>query len=218
MKKREKGESNRQFKAKRRGLLLNSLGIFFLAAGILRIIVLISLGDLRYFIWFSNNVLLVIGAGILMHSRLIVTAELCIALIPETLWSIDLIGKLLFNRYIFGVTGYVFEKGFALSAMSSLQHLLIVPLGLFALWFLGSSRDAWKFSFLHVSLLWIFGFLIGEKYNLNCVFHYCIGYFKDLNNYMLAWPLIVLFIILLSNLIIQALDFLKKKKYGPEVR
>lgn len=191
--------------------ILNFLGILFLAAGIIRLIILVSTADLMHFFWFSNHVLLLLGIGVLMRNRFLVTAELCIALVPETLWTLDFLSKILFNKYLFGVTQYVFEQPLSLQSITAFQHLLIVPLGLFALWFFNVPNDAWRYSFIHASLLWIAGFLAGQEYNINCVFKNCIVYFENLQNYMIAWPAIVLIMIILSNLALMGLNSIKKR-------
>lgn len=191
--------------------ILNFLGILFLTAGIIRLIILILTANLIHFFWFSNHVLLLLGIGVLMRNRFLVTAELCIALVPETLWTLDFLSKILFNKYLFGVTQYVFEQGLNLLTISTLQHLLIVPLGIIALWFLGVSNDAWKYSFIHASLLWIAGFLTGKEYNINCVFKNCIAYFENLEHYRIAWPVIVLIMIVLSNFALTGLNSIKER-------
>ncbi len=191
--------------------ILNFLGILFLTAGIIRFIILIFTANWRHFFWLSNHVLLLLGIGVLMRNRFLVTAELCIALVPETLWTLDFLSKILFDKYLFGVTKYVFEQGLNFLTLSALQHLLIVPLGIIALWFLGVSDKAWKYSFIHASLLWPAGFLAGQEYNLNCIFRYCIVYFENLENYMIAWPVIVLIMIILSNFVLRGLNSIKKR-------
>jgi hypothetical protein len=207
--KAKKAKRNKQ--KNRQDRLLNFLGILFLTAGIIRFIILILTANWRHFFWLSNHIMLLLGIGVLMRNKVLVTAELCIALVPETLWTLDFLSKILFGKYLFGVTKYVFEQGLNFLTVSTMQHLLIVPLGIIALWFLGVSSKAWKYSFIHASLLWLAGFLIGKEYNLNCVFKNCITYFENLQNYMIAWSVIVLIMIILSNLALTGLNSLKKR-------
>lgn len=196
---------------------LNFLGILFLTIGITRFLVLLVTGNLRYFIWFSNHVMLLLGIGVLLRSRFLVSAELCIALIPETLWSLHFLTRVLFNKYLFGVSHYVFDEGINLITITALQHLLVVPFGLLAFWWLGASSKAWEGSLVHLALLWISGFLAGQEYNINCAFRCVWVSFRSLGTYTLVWFLMVFIMIVLSSLILQGLDFIKKRKDGPGV-
>ncbi len=183
--------------------LLNFIGVFFLITGILQYIIPVSEGNYAHFIWFSGHVTILLGVSILLRNRFVVTAELCIALIPETFWSIDFLGKVFFNKYILGVTQYIFEQKFNLVTLLNLQHLLIVPLGLVALWYIRMDKNGWKGSLVHMSALWVLGFAAGQSYNINCVFRSCMPSLENLSSYMVLWPVMVLTMIFISNVILQ---------------
>lgn len=191
--------------------ILNFIGIFFLITGILQYVVPVSEGNYAHFIWFSGHVIILLGVGILLRNRFLVTAELCIALIPETFWSVDFLGKIFFNKYILGVTSYMFEQKFRIVTMLNLQHLLIVPFGLAALWHMRIDKNGWKGSLIHGLIIWILSLMAGQIYNINCVFRSCIPYLAGLSNYMILWPLIVFAIILLSNIVLQIVYTENKK-------
>lgn len=193
------------FESKKKRNLLNFIGIFFLVTGILQYVVPVSEGNYAHFIWFSGHVIILLGVSILLRNRFIVTAELCIALIPETFWSIDFLGKVFFDKYILGVTNYMFEQKFNFAILLNMQHLLIVPFGLIALWYMHMDKNGWKGSLIHVSSLWVLGFAAGQSYNINCVFRSCMPSLESLRNYMMLWPIMVLTMIFISNVILQIL-------------
>ncbi|MFH1248738.1 MAG: hypothetical protein V1660_01145 [archaeon] len=189
---------------------LNFLGILFLITGILQFIVPWLDGNYTHFIWFSSHVIILLGVGILLRSRFLLTAELCIALIPETLWSIDFLGKLFSNKYFIGITQYMFEGKFDFVALVNLEHLLIIPLGLVAVWYLGRDKNGWKGSLIHVLVLWVIGLIAGPIYNINCIFKSCTLLFGNLSSYMILWPIIVFSMICLSNVILELFSLMKK--------
>ena len=94
------------------GGIVDFLGVFLVITGVLQYIVPAATGNFVHFAWFSNHVIILLGIGIILRNRFLVTAELCIALIPETVWSVDFLGKVFFNTYLIGITRYMFEWKF----------------------------------------------------------------------------------------------------------
>jgi hypothetical protein len=194
-----------------RRIILNSIGIFFLITGVFQFIVPRLSGNYVHFAWFSSHVIILLGVAILLRSRFLLTAELCIALIPETLWSIDFLWKLFLNKYFIGITQYMFEQKFNFVILINLEHLLIVPLGLVALRYLCMDKNGWRGSLIHVLVLLVVGFIAGPTYNINCVFKSCIPIFENLGNYTILWPIIVFTMIFLSSIILDLFNFRKDK-------
>ena len=199
--------------------ILNFIGVIFLIIAINQFFVLFFIvKNPTYLIWFSDHVAFLLALGILMRKRILVTAELCIALIPEIIWSLDFLSKLIFNKYLFGVTGvaqYLFSSGVLVTKwqnLSSIQHLFIVPLGLTALWIMKADKNGWKLAIIHGLIIWFLSLSIGQSYNLNCVFRLCISAAPSIKNYMIIWPITAFCLIIISGFFIQKIFRPKSRK------
>lgn len=204
-------------KEQKKNIALNIIFFIFLLIAINQVFVmLLTAKNFRYAFWFSDHVAFVLAIAVLMRKRAIVTGEMCIALIPETIWTLDFLGKILFNRFIFntvGVANYLFVEGAFVARwqnFSTLQHLFILPLGLLALWIMKADKNGWRFALIHAAALWIISFAIGSAYNVNCIFDPCALGIKKMGYYMIIWPLVIAFFIMASNLFLTKI--FKEKK------
>ncbi len=179
--------------------------------GITPAITFLLFGNAQYIVWFSNHTFIIIGIGLLLNSRFLVFAELCLGLLPEAYWSIDFISKLLTGKFLFGTTAYMFNNGsFDLVHLYSLQHLLFVPMALLALFWLGGPiKKAWIGSVVHMGILFFVSRLFPVKYNLNCVFNSSFLPVQFTKYYQIIWPIIILINIFLVYFVFM--KFFKKK-------
>lgn len=169
------------------------LGWLLMAVGVLPILTFLLFTRAEYVFWFSNHTFVVLGLAVLFRSRFWVLAELCIGLIPESMWSVDFLARLFTGEHVFGFTSYMFKNGaFDWLHLYSLQHILFVPAALYALYVLGGpEKGAWAGSLYHMIILWPLSFAFGTEFNLNCVFHDC-GVFGFLPHYQFTWPLLII--------------------------
>ncbi|PIN75098.1 hypothetical protein COV18_05080 [Candidatus Woesearchaeota archaeon CG10_big_fil_rev_8_21_14_0_10_37_12] len=169
------------------------LGSVLLLIGLLPVLSFLLFLKPHYIVWFSNHTFIILGLAVLFGSRFWVFAELCIGFIPELIWSIDFLMRLFTGEYLFGITTYMFTDAgtFNWIHLYSLQHILFLPLGLYALYILGGPiKQAWIGSGIHYFTLYPLSFFWGTEYNLNCLFYSC-GVLSFLPEYQLTWPLLM---------------------------
>jgi len=168
------------------------LGWSMIIIGLLPIVTFLFFSRPEYVVWFSNHTFLVLGLAVLFRSRFWVLAELCIGFVPETTWSIDFLWQLVTGEPIWGMTSYMFKNGaFDWFHLYSLQHILFVPLGLYALYMIGGPvKRAYWGSFAHFALVWPTSFAIGSDLNINCVFYAC-QILTFLPYYPITWPMVM---------------------------
>lgn len=168
--------------------ILAGINFFF---GLFSIVVFIKLGVFHYFFWLCNHQSFIYAIAIWGRSARWLSAELSIALIPQLLWCLDFVSYLVFGRFIWGITEYMFLEDYAFSTyLVSLQHFVLVPLALYALCKIGrpSLRD-WRLSLVHLSVLAVITVLFtASQYNVNCVFeNACVPY---LPKTVFLWPVV----------------------------
>ena len=93
-------------------ILLNIIGIFFILLGLTGIVANIINKTPYNLVWFCNHTSLILVIAFLFRSSFWITAEVSIGLIPQMLFSIDFLGKLIFNKFPFGFTDYMFSPHF----------------------------------------------------------------------------------------------------------
>lgn len=154
---------------------LNIIGIFFIILGLVSIS-RIFWGVWQNVFWWCDHAVLIMGIAVLLRNKFWLTAELNIALIPQFLWSLDFFSKLIFDKFIFGFTAYMFDGG-VIFKLLSYQHLFVFILAFIALFLLGKPpKFAWLGSLAHGTILFISGLLIPLEYNINCVHKNCLGF------------------------------------------
>lgn len=161
----------------------------------------------QYVVWFCNHAMLIVGLSLLFKNRFWLTAMLNWAIIPVTLWAVDFLSKVLFGVFPFKVTDYLFEGPFWLHVIS-LQHLITVPLMLYAMWLLGRPHKwAWTGTALHgMLLLFISYFFIRPDFNVLCAHSSCVpSIVPDGPYYLLRWTLTSAGIFIITNFMLVSL-------------
>ncbi len=203
-------------KAKER--ILNILGILFLIWGILAIVNSIFLGNPDQIFWNCYIGLLLIGIGIIRRNPILIGSQLTILAIPLLVWDIDFLYYFIFNNSLWGITDYIFvEQRLALSQIISLQHLFTLPFSLFTLYLLKTDKfDFWKVSIPQITLIFFVVFLTTPPgQNINCVFENCLSINPSIISnvqYQVIWFFVFFGMIIITNLILWRLPFLKQKK------
>ncbi len=171
--------------------LLNVLGFLLIFSSIF-VIYFMSKENPVYVFWLSNHVPLIIGIAILTRNSFLLAAEMSLLFIGELGWVLDFISKLLFGFYIFGSTEYMFNPAYpATLYWASMEHLIILPAGILALFLLKKAeKNAWVLSLAHGTIILIISFLFGSAYNLNCAYKSCITWLPTFDFYSAVWPII----------------------------
>ena len=123
----------------------------------------------------------------------------------------DFLFRLITGNVLFGFTSYMFTGGFEIGKIISLQHLFVVPLGIFALYKVKTVHfNFWKIALVQVFLMFIpIYFLTNRLDNINCVFSECIPLNFGLTQFA-AWFVGYFLIVIITNISLFLID----KKFG----
>lgn len=169
------------------------VGVYLFVLGVTAVVYSIEFTDTANFLWFSYISLLLIGAGMMWGNSKLIVAQLNIILLPVLIWDLDFVLNLFGFRFL-GITDYYFDTMISWGKFVGLEHLYVLPLGLWAVWKIGLNRkDVWRWSFLEVAVIWVLSFLFTDRSrNVNCVFEGC-AEIAALSGgwYYLAWVLVV---------------------------
>ena len=95
------------------------------------------------FLWFCNLGNLMLVAGIWLESALLVSMVTLSVLVVQTLWTVDVLGRLLLSRHLIGGTEYMWDATIPLwIRLISLFHVVNPVLLVFLLRRLGYDRRA----------------------------------------------------------------------------
>ena len=184
--------------------MLNIIVLLNLFFGIASVIVFVKLGVPQYILWFCNHQSFVYAIAIWKRNPRWITAELNLGMIPQILWGIDYLGYIFTGKFIWGITQYMFVENYAASTYYiSLQHFVLAPMALYALYKIGkpTMRD-WKLTMVHIIVMVVLIFsLTSAEYNVNCVYkNACVPYLSEtIPFWPIVWTAIVLFVIVLPT-------------------
>jgi hypothetical protein len=120
------------------------------------------------FLFFCDLGNFMIAIGLWLESRLILSWQAVGLLMFQTLYTLDLIGALLFGQHVIGGTEYMFDpKVPLLVRLLGLYHLIVPPLLLWAVRALGYDPQAWKWQTLTAWIVVPVNFLWRPQYNIN---------------------------------------------------
>ncbi len=185
-------------------MLLTALSLLNLFFGIVSIIVFIKAGVPAYILWFCNHQSIVYALAIWKRNPRWITAELNLGIIPQLLWGIDYLGHVLTGKFIWGITEYMFTQNYAAATYYiSLQHFIVAPIALYALYKIGTpTMKDWKLTLAHVAVMiaLTFAFTTAD-YNVNCAYkNDCVPYLpKEIPFWPVVWAIITLIVIILPT-------------------
>jgi hypothetical protein len=192
--------------------ILNIIGIFFLIIGIASISrIFFPESTWQNIFWICGHTTLIMGLAIIFRNKFWLTAELNIILIPQIIWTIDYLGKLIFDKFLFGFTTYMFEGNWIFKILSY-QHLFVFILTIYAVYLIKPSKKAWIGSIIHGIFLLSSGLIISEHYNINCAHRNCLNF--QIPHYLLIWIITFLIMTILTNIIL--IKLFKKKRTNKE--
>jgi hypothetical protein len=109
-----------------------------------------------------------IAVGLWLESRLILSWQAVGLLVFQSLYTLDLIGTVLFRHHIIGGTEYMFDPKVPLFVrLLGLYHMVVPPLLLWAVRRLGYDERAWKLQTLTAWVLVPINFFWRPEYNVN---------------------------------------------------
>jgi len=195
---------------KKKGRMLNSIGILLLIIGIAAIINTLHLGGGVMILWLCYIYLITVGISVLIRNPRLLAAQLNIISIPLIVWNIDFWYVFFTKKAFLGIADYFFLKGPIIGKLITSQHLFSLPLAFFALYLIKLKRkDAWKISFIELIIVFIISYIFSNStHNLNCVHRSCMTISFG-PYYQILWFIVMFSLVLITNLIINKF-FLKK--------
>lgn len=192
------------------------------------IILLLSIADtyflLKYehfsqLLWFCNAALFLLAYGLFFRKSIVITGVFLGAIAVQLPWVLDFFAKLLFGRYLFGVSSYMFDYGFSsIRFYVELNHLLIIPLSLYGIKKTGFHKNGWVLAAV-VAMIINAGAYAFSSYedNVNCVFYNCINQKIILSRhpfiYFILWTAFIsVLMFVLNKVIYKMLNTNKLKK------
>ena len=90
------------------------------------------------FLWFSDIAFLALVAGLWLESSFIVSLTACMVLVPEILWGVSFLGRLLHLPRVIGLADYMFDEQTPLWLRAvSLFHVPLLAVIVWGPWRLG---------------------------------------------------------------------------------
>lgn len=194
-------------------ILLNIIAIILGITMILVVIHLISWKNYSAFLWICYTAIPLTIIGIVTRKSWLILSQVSILLIPDLLWTIELIYVIITGNPMFGVSTYFLERTF-FEKIVSLQHIYTVPLSILALSFIKIKKD---YRILLLSLAEILFFFVltiniaSIEYPVNCLPTNCTTFSLDFLPYNLIWIISTFSFAIIGYFIITSLPFVKEK-------
>ncbi len=198
-------------KKKHKFIVLDTLGVLFLVLGMIAMINSIYTKNPSQTLYMCNLGMTLIGIGILTKKSFIIMSQVYILAIPLLIWDVDFFYWLFLGKPLLGITDYFFlDTAFSIGKVVSLQHLFTVPLSIYAASLIGIKRkDAWKWSFVQITLVYIAVSLISPpELNINCIAKPCVDFYLGLP-YGLTWFLIIFGMTFITSNLLNRLKIMK---------
>ncbi len=185
-------------------------GIFFLILQAIVVFMNLDAGRPGVLFWFCNHTPLFIGVAFLSRNIDIIKGFISVGFIAHGLWTFDFLGKLLFNKFIFGYSEYIFGA-------DGLELLVPVLIHMFSITtaFLLTLREKTNKKVLLYALAYLvllhgitIAYTIPED-NINCIQEICGFENITLPYYSLFWSPLVFIIMVLPVYLLQVLIYNK---------
>jgi len=205
---------------KKKDLFLYLITIILSLIILLTVIHFLKIGKPLVLLWFCYIGIIIIIIGIIKRNSNLVLSQILILNIPILLWIIDFIVFIIAGTSPLGITNvYFFDHELILERVISLQHIIVLPLSIWALSLIKLNKNHYKallISFSEVVLLFILGLLISNPFlNINCLAKNCTQtILPSFIPYYVIWGGFMIISILISYFIITSLPFVKKNSHS----
>jgi hypothetical protein len=151
---------------------LRALGLLALTVWVALTTLWLLRGRPGHLLWLSDVAMLATAVGLLLRSRLILTAQLVGILVYHLIWQADLASYVLWEHMPLGVTSYVVSGLTPVEeALSIFQHGFVILASAWAILRLGASRRGWVFqTILAAAVLALSYLLTAPAHNVNWAF------------------------------------------------
>ncbi len=163
----------------KKDLFLKVIGVLYLIWGVASVMnTIFGNTGLAPILWMSYIGMFLLGIGILRRDSFLIASQINILAIPYLLWTIDFFYALINGVTLFNIVDYFFVPGPLIGKIIGLQHLVTIPISLYAIYLIGLKRkDAWKLSFVQLVIVFFATLLLtSPDSNVNCVFETCTNF------------------------------------------
>ncbi len=181
-------------------------GIIFLVIFVLQAILLTVAGFPIHLLWFSNHWALLLAIAAFSRSTWLLSAELCIGLIPEIAYMIDFTIESLTGSSLWGSTSYMFSPDYSpILYAQGMFHFAILPLAilLFIKW--GVHPHAWIAALAHALFILTISHAF-PQFNINCSQQACASWLSGIQPYYIMYPFVGLIAIMYTQQLLIWLD------------
>ncbi len=164
--------------------LLFKLGLFCLFYWIIDIInILFFVQKPEFILWYSVMGLLLTAIALILQSPILISTMFCALFLMESAYSLDFLGRILFDYHFLGISSYVFEPTYSKKDFfMAFYHFLIPPALLIAhLRTKKFYKRAWVGAIMYASTILVLTFLLVPRSGtVNCVHQltFCRGAFS----------------------------------------
>jgi hypothetical protein len=122
------------------------------------------------FLYFCDIANLLIGLALWLESPLLFSWQATSVLLFQTLYTIDLVGRLTAGKHLIGGTEYMFSPAIPLFVrLLGLFHVVTPPVLLWGIWRLGYDRRGWIYAIVTAWIVLPICFLWRPGFNVNWV-------------------------------------------------
>lgn len=152
-------------------------GTFFLIFQMVLIYEYIFLSDLVYMLWFCSHVSLFFAIGFFIRNIDLIKTFICIGLIPQFIWIIDYLVRLIFGFFLIGATDYMFEGFSAFSyATSFIAHFFSTGIALGLTYMYRPNKKILLYALMYLIIIFSLTLsLAPEEHNINLTQHMVIS-------------------------------------------
>jgi hypothetical protein len=190
-------------------------GIFFLILQLMLIYKYTHILAFSNMLWFCSHTPILFAIGFFMKNMNIIKSLICVGLIPQIIWIIDFVGKILFGTFIFGVTDYMFLNMTIFTfSVSVIEHFLSAPLALLLTYKYKTEKKVLVYALIYlIIILFLSITLNAEDYNYNLVRNIRIFDEFTFKGYTIAWPLLAMILVVIPTYYMQKYVYKKTKHY-----
>jgi len=188
-------------------------GVFFLILEAIVIFVNLDAGRPMVLFWFCNHIPLFLSFAFFSRNTALVKAFISVGLIAQALWTIDFIGKVFFDTFVFGYSKYVFGiQGFELF-VPIIIHMFSIAIAFLATLREKTDKRVLLYAFVYLVVLQAITLAITlPEDNINCVQKICGFESINLPHYSFIWSILVFLILVLPAYLLQVLIYNKLYK------
>jgi hypothetical protein len=169
-------------------------------------------------LWMCYTAMALIAVGIIMKKPDLILSQIIILFIPDLLWIIDSFFILITGNYLLGITRYLFiGDRTLLQQVLSTQHLVTVPLALFALSLMKIKKSYKPLIIGLAEIMFFFGIMFITSFGgggVNCLPDpTCVSItFPTFIPYYIIWIVLQFSFVIISYFAVTSLPFIKLKK------